>query len=172
MCPPFAGFIPLPLSVVLRVETNQSEGPLAHSWHQGCTLYPAFLAFHKAAEKDRRRDHSMRDVERGLIVVVLACYRFLTQRRQLEPRHFGCIIFLLNTFYLKMWALFFFIFFFTSLILMLFLFIWGLNSQAQTPYCLVCIVFETIGNLIYVYRWFLLAQRRGIRTQVHTAAEA
>ncbi len=82
--------------------------------------------------------------------------------------------FLFNTFYLKMWALVFFlcVFFFHKSLLMLFLFIWGLNSQAQTPYCSVCIVFETIGNLTYVYRRFLLAQRRGIRTQVHTAAEA
>lgn len=64
-CPCFAGLIPLPLSVVLWVETNQSESPLAHSWHQGCTLYPAFPAFHKAAEKDSRRDHSMRDVVQG-----------------------------------------------------------------------------------------------------------
>lgn len=63
--PCFAGLIPLPLSVVLRMETNQSESPLAHSRHQGCTFNPAFLAFHKAAEKDSRRDHSMRDVVRG-----------------------------------------------------------------------------------------------------------
>ncbi len=87
--------------------------------------------------------------------------------------------FLFNPFYLNMWALHLFycfhkslLMFFWAFIRVLFLFIWGLNSQAETPYCSVCIVFETIGNLTYVYRWFLWAQRRGIMTQVHTAAEA
>lgn len=56
------GVIPLPLSVVLRVETNQSESAPAHSRRQGCPLYPAFLALHQAAEKDSRWDHSMRSM--------------------------------------------------------------------------------------------------------------
>lgn len=56
------GFIPLPLSVILGVATNQPESASAHSRRQGCPLYPAFLALHKAAEKIRRRDHRMRSM--------------------------------------------------------------------------------------------------------------
>ena len=52
------------------METNQSEGPPAHSGCQGRALYPASLALHQAAEEDRRRDDRMRSSLKGMMRVV------------------------------------------------------------------------------------------------------
>lgn len=53
-----SGVLSIPLSVVLGVEEDQSEGAPAHAWHEGGAHHPALRA-HQADEENDRRDNCM-----------------------------------------------------------------------------------------------------------------
>lgn len=54
--PSNSGVVPIPLSVVLGVEEDQSEGAPAHARHEGGAHHPALRAHQADQENDRRDD--------------------------------------------------------------------------------------------------------------------
>lgn len=53
-----SGVLSIPLSVVLGVEEDQSEGAPAHAWYEGGAHHPALRA-HQADQENDRRDNCM-----------------------------------------------------------------------------------------------------------------
>lgn len=53
-----SGVLPIPLSAVLGVEEDQSEGAPAHARHEGGAHHPALRA-HQADQENDRRDNCM-----------------------------------------------------------------------------------------------------------------